>query len=79
MAIAKFTEDQFNTLNAAIAQGVLEVKYADKTVIYRSLKEMLTLRTLMKEELGIKRSGRKYAKFNKGLGYETSTSTTTGA
>jgi len=74
-----FTQTQLDTLNAAIAQGVLEVKYADKTVVYRSLREMMAIRDVMKQELGLKKSGRKYAKHNKGLGTETDSTTIIGA
>lgn len=67
--MATYTLDQYNKLNEAIAQGALRVKYADKEVEYRSLNEMLRIRDLMAEELGIKKSGngRLYGRFNKGL------------
>ena len=74
-----FTQTQLDLLNNAIAQGVLEVKYADKTVIYRSLSEMMAIRDTIKTELGQGRSRRRYAKHNKGLGYITPDSTLTGA
>jgi hypothetical protein len=69
-----FTQDQLTALDNAIASGALIVRYADKTVQYRSLTEMLTLRNLMKSELQQGANGRKYAKFNKGLGTRTSSS-----
>lgn len=66
-----FTLDQLTTLDAAIAQGALTVKYADKEVTYRSLKEMLELRGLMAAEVTPANyndtKGRKFATFNSGL------------
>ena len=53
----------------AIAGGVLTVKYIDKTVTYRSLKEMLSLRELMRRSLGvtISQPSRVKMEFSKGL------------
>jgi len=48
-----FTQAQLDALEDAIAQGVLEVSYSDKTVKYRSLDEMLRVRDLMRNALGI--------------------------
>lgn len=64
-----FTQDQLDKLEAAIAQGSLRVKYADKEVTYRSLDEMLKIRNLMRESLGlIDSSGRRVVMgFSKGL------------
>lgn len=67
--MADFTIDQYNRLNEAIAQGALKVKYADKEVTYRSLSEMLQLRNLMADDLGLNATGnsrRLFAKFSKG-------------
>lgn len=67
--MAGFTQDMLDKLNEAIATGALIVRYADKTVQYRSLSEMLQTRAIMMEELGLTKpsGGRLYAKFNKGL------------
>jgi hypothetical protein len=56
-------------LVAAIAEGVLEVNYGDKKVIYRSLNEMLKLKAIMETDLGTRKagSGRKFGTFDKGL------------
>lgn len=48
-----FTTEQYTALIGAIAEGALRVKYQDKEVEYRSLTEMLKLKTLMETELGI--------------------------
>ena len=48
-----FTREDLSTLNRAIAQGVLSVKYQDKIVTYRSLDEMIRVRNLMAKELGL--------------------------
>jgi hypothetical protein len=68
-----YTTDQYQQLTAAIGQGALKVKYADKEVEYRSLAEMLRIKSLMEKDLGINNnaSGRRvYATFKKGLNGE---------
>ncbi|MDJ1520524.1 hypothetical protein MF545_00315 [Stenotrophomonas maltophilia] len=47
-----FTKNQVEQLEAAIAAGVLSVRYADRTVTYQSLKEMRGLLKQMRDELG---------------------------
>lgn len=65
---AQYTQQQYNTLCAAIAQGITQVKYGDKEVTYRSLNEMLKLKNLMEAELGIKKNTtRKFISFKKGF------------
>lgn len=64
-----FTLDQLNALDAALAAGVKKVKYADKEVEYASTSEMLRIRDLMIEELGLSddKFDRKFGEFNSGL------------
>lgn len=68
-----FTREQLGILEAAIAQGALDVNYGDKRVTYRSLNEMMRIRDLMKKELGLdgnsgaKNSNRRFATHGKGL------------
>jgi len=64
-----FTQAQLDALEEAIAEGVLTVKYIDKTITYRSLKEMLALREIMRKDLGvtISQPSRTKMEFNKGL------------
>jgi hypothetical protein len=62
-----FTQTQLDTLETAIADGVLSVQYADKRVTYRSLDEMLKLRDAMRRDLGLSPSGRIYHSPSKGL------------
>lgn len=63
-----YTSTQLEDLEAAMAQGVLMVQYGDKTITYRSLKEMQILRDVMRRELGIATpSQRKVATFDKGI------------
>lgn len=50
---SNFTPAMLCSLEAAIAQGAMKVKYSDKEVTYRSLDEMLRVRDLMRKELGI--------------------------
>lgn len=49
--MADFTEADLDALNKAIKTGVTEVVYRDRTVKYRSLQEMMSLRSLMKSEI----------------------------
>jgi hypothetical protein len=53
MINSSFTQDQLNALEAAIADGALKVKYSDKEVEYRSLGEMLKIRDIMINALGL--------------------------
>lgn len=64
-----FTQQQYDALNTAIAQGAKKVKYADKEVEYNSLDEMLKLRRLMESELGIGNANNRVIRttFKKGL------------
>ncbi len=48
-----FTLEQYEALCAAIAQGALIVQYSDKRVEYRSLAEMLQIKNLMEQQLGL--------------------------
>jgi len=62
-----FTQTQLDRLEEAIAEGVLEVKYQDRTVRYRSLNQMIQLREMMRRELGKRpKTSRVYTKFKKG-------------
>jgi len=68
--IMAFTQEQLDTLEAAIAQGVKRVEYADKVVEYPSLKDMLALLDTIRQVL-VLISGfsgnRKLASYNKGV------------
>lgn len=64
-----YTIEQYNALQAAIAEGALSVRYADKSVTYRSLDEMMRILKLMATELGFNLcndGGRRYTSFSKG-------------
>lgn len=64
-----YTIEQYNALQAAIAEGALSVRYADKSVTYRSLDEMMRILKLMASELGLNvcnDGGRRYSSFSKG-------------
>jgi len=50
---SNFSKEDLQALEKAIAQGVLEVKYTDKTITYRSLDEMLRIRELRRRCLGL--------------------------
>jgi hypothetical protein len=68
--VMMYTQEQLTTIEAAIAEGALTVKYGDKQVTYRSLDEMLRIRGMMREELGTNANatgGVVYPRFSKGL------------
>lgn len=54
---SSFTLEQLQTLERAIAKGVFKVKYQDREVTYRTLNEMLKLRSVMRQCLGLSKSG----------------------
>lgn len=65
--MAAWTQTDLDKLCAAIAQGATTVQYQDKRVTYRSLDEMLKIKQLMEQELGLKKkNGRVYAEHSKG-------------
>lgn len=48
-----WTTADLEALNKSIAMGATSVRYADRTVQYRSLEEMMKIRRLMMDELGL--------------------------
>lgn len=68
--MSAFTQEQYTALSEAIAMGAHKVKYQDKEVEYRSLKDMIALQGRMAKDLGINSAGgskRTVAVFNSGL------------
>lgn len=63
MTTTAFTQAQLDALEAAIADGALKVSYNGKEVEYRSLKEMLKIRDIIRNALGLDPACKK----NKGL------------
>jgi hypothetical protein len=49
-----FTLERLEAVEIAIASGELRVKYQDREVEYRSIDELLKVRSLMREKLGLK-------------------------
>lgn len=66
--MATWTQADLTALDQAIAQGALRVRYRDRDVTYRSLDEVLQLRSLMQRELGLTSlaSGRRVVSVRKG-------------
>ena len=63
-----YTQQQYNDLVSAIAEGVLQVRFSDgRQLSYRSLSEMMNLKSVMEEELGVSGAGRRrhYASFRR--------------
>jgi len=66
--VSDFTQANLDALNEAIASGHLEVRYADRTVRYRSLDEMQRIKASMLRDLNqAKRPNRVLASFDKGF------------
>lgn len=51
--MAIYTMGQYTALVAAIASGTTSVSYQGKSVQYRDLQEMLMIKRLMEDDLGI--------------------------
>ena len=51
--MSAFTQADLDALEVAIASGQMEVRIGDRKVVYRTLEEMLRIRTLMRESLGV--------------------------
>jgi hypothetical protein len=62
-----FTQQQYNDLVAAIAEGVITVASNGRQVSYRNLSDMMKLKSVMEEELGAAGAGRRrhYASFRR--------------
>lgn len=52
-----FTQADLTAIDAAIASGTLRVRYRDRDVTYRSMDELMKIRNLMREELGVVANG----------------------
>ena len=67
MAI-NFTLQDLTSIEAAIATGALRVEYNDRTVVYRSMNDLLKAREVIRRALGlIKRGGRILCSSSKGI------------
>ena len=60
-----FTEAGLAAVEEAIAGGYLRVKYDDKEVWYRDLKELLQVRELIRSKLGTGTHARKYVSYKR--------------
>lgn len=48
-----FTSEDLEEIKKAIGSGALTVKFADKTVTYRSMPEMIQAKNYIEQELGV--------------------------
>ena len=64
-----FTQEMLTNIDNAISTGALEITHEGKTVKYGSLKHMMSVRSLIRKELGIIDGApiRHTTTFNKGL------------
>lgn len=69
MTNENWSVNDYNTLCSAIAQGVVIVEYGDKKVNYRTLPEMLRIKSMMETALGLgkQKYRKKVASFTKGI------------
>lgn len=65
---ANWTLEDLAAIEKAIASGALKVEYNDRTVTYRSIKELKEARELIRRALGLskKSGGRLLCKSSKG-------------
>ena len=65
-----FAQAQLDALEEAIAEGADEVRYGDRAVRYKSMKDMLALRDKMRRDLSLAGDGStrvlKLSAFSKG-------------
>lgn len=68
---SNFTLEDLEALEQALAKGIKRVRYTDREVEYRSVDEMLKVRDVMRQCLGLNgqegRGRRRLATTNKGL------------
>ena len=64
-----WVQADLDAIEEAIVSGVLTVKYSDKEVTYRSLNELIKVRELIRESLGLTNSAsqRMLSEFDRGL------------
>lgn len=65
-----WSADDLAALETAMRSGTVSVRYADRTITYRSLAEMNQLRDQIRAELGLVANGgrtRRYLEHSKGV------------
>jgi len=64
-----YTQLQLDKLTDAIALGATTVRYGDKEIVYRSIKEMKLIKQEMEADLGknVKTVNRKFAEYGRGF------------
>lgn len=67
--MAKWTQADLDKLDAAIADGaaIQSMTFGDQTYTFRSLEELLKLRSLMQQEVSGSKSKRRLATTRKGV------------
>ena len=64
----KWTLEDLINIKSAISSGALRVEYNDRTVVYKSMNDLLRSKILIERELGlVKRGGRILCKSSKGI------------
>jgi hypothetical protein len=63
-----WTESDLESVNRAIRLGAVSVRYADRTVTYRSLDELRSIKREIEQALGVETpSRRRYGQYGSGL------------
>ena len=63
-----YTIEMLQALEKSIATGSRQVMYGDKMIVYRDLSEMIKIRDIMRDELGLNKNRKVVlTQHNKGL------------
>lgn len=63
--MAIWTKDDLDTIEIAIAGGVLKIEYNDREVTYRSMNDLIKARELIRRSLGLTKRGSRILVENK--------------
>lgn len=67
--MANYTITDYNNLVQSIIQGTKEVRYSDKTVVYRTLEEMAEIKRMMEAALKLDQNGNPLVSSEEGQTY----------
>lgn len=70
--MAEWTQSDLDEINQAIKSGAASIRFSDKQVTYRGLDEMLRIRAVIRQSLGLtKKTKRVFTTFDKGHNGDT--------
>lgn len=62
-----YTHEQLDAIESAIARGTTRVKYKDREIQYASLADLMSIRNLIRQELGAARRKQLPAEYDNDL------------